>query len=53
MLGPELQPEELLLEAVVAPRKEVNGEESSDEKVEVDSTLYPGGLVPKRMRDEI
>ena len=27
--------------------------ESSDEEVEVGSSLYPGELAPKRMRDEI
>ena len=48
----ELQPEELLLEAVGAPWKEVSGEESSDEEVEVGSPLYPGGLAPKRIGDE-
>ena len=52
MLGAKLQPEELLLEAVEAPRKEVSGGESSDEEVEVGSSLYPGELAPKRMRDE-
>ena len=51
VLGAELQPEELLLEAVEAPWKEVSDEESSDEEVEVGSPLYPGGLAPKRMRD--
>ena len=52
VLGEELQLKELLLEAVEAPWKEVSGEESSDEDVEVGSPLYPGGLAPKRMRDE-
>ena len=54
VLGAELQPEEPLLEAVKAPWKEVSGEESSDEEVEVGSPLYPRGrgLAPKRMRDE-
>ena len=44
--------EELLLEAVEAPWKEVSCGESSDEEVEVGSSLYPGELAPKRMRDE-
>ena len=43
----ELQPEELLLEAVEAPWKE-----SSDGEMMVASSLHPGGLAPKRMRDE-
>ena len=52
VLSAELQPEELLLEAVKAPWKEASDEESSDEEVEVGSPLYPGELAPKRMRDE-
>ena len=40
VLSAELQPEELLLEAVDAPWKEVRDEESSDEEVEVGSSLY-------------
>ena len=53
MLGAELQPEELLLEAVDAPWKEVSDRESSDEEVEMGSPLYPRGLslAPKKMRD--
>jgi hypothetical protein len=51
VLSVELQPEELLLEAVEAPWKEVSNEESSDGKMEVGSSLQPGGLAPKRMRD--
>ena len=30
----------------------MSGEESSDDEVVVDSPLYPGGLAPKRTRDE-
>ena len=51
MLGGELQRGELLLEAVEAPWKEENGGESSDGEVEMGSTLHPGGLASKRMRD--
>ena len=47
VLEAELQPEELLLEAVDEPWQEV-----SDEEVELGSPLYPRGLAPKRMRDE-
>ena len=39
VLSAELQPEELLLEAVEAPWKEMSDEESSDEEVEVGSSL--------------
>ena len=46
----ELQPEELLLEAVEASWKEVSNEESSDGEMEVGSSLQPGGLAPKRIR---
>ena len=51
VLGAELQPEELLLEAVEAPWKEASDGESSDEEMEMGSPLYPRGLTPKRMRD--
>ena len=51
VLGAELQPEELLLEAVEAPWKEERDEVSSGEEVEACSPLQPGGLAPKRMRD--
>ena len=40
VLSVELQPEELLLEAVEAPWKEVSDEESSDEEMMVASSLY-------------
>ena len=52
VLGAELRQEELLLEAVGAPWKEMRGEESNDEEVRMCSPLYPSDLVPKRMRDE-
>ena len=51
MLSAELQPEELLLEAVEAPWKEMSDEESSDEEVEVCAPLQPRGLAPKRVRE--
>ena len=51
VLGAELQPEELLLEAVEAPWKEVSDGESSDEEMEMGSPLYPRGPAPKRMGD--
>ena len=51
VLSVELQPEELLLEAVEAPWREESGEESSGGEMEVGSSLQPGGLAPKRMRD--
>ena len=47
----ELQPEELLLEAVEAPWREESDEESSGEEVEACAPLQPRGLAPKRMRD--
>ena len=37
---------------VEAPWVEMGDEESSEEEVEVGSSLYPGELAPKRMRDE-
>ena len=40
VLSVELQPEELLLEAVEAPWKEVSDEESSDGEMMVASSLY-------------
>jgi len=46
-VGVELQPEELLLEAVEAPWREERDEVSSGEEVEVCSPLQPGGLAPK------
>ena len=49
VLGAELQPEKRL-EAAEAPWKGMSDEQSSDEEVEVGSSLYPGGLAPKRMR---
>ena len=50
MLSVELQPEELLLEAVEVPWRGESGEESSGEEMEAGSSLQPGGLAPKRMR---
>ena len=47
VLGAELQPEELLLEA---PWKEVSDEESSDGEMVVASSLHPGGLHHKPNR---
>ena len=35
-----------------APWKEMSDEESSDEEVDVGSSLYPGELASKRTRDE-
>jgi hypothetical protein len=40
VLGAELQPEELLLEAVEAPWKEVSDGESSDEEIIIIKVLY-------------
>ena len=51
MLDVELQPEELLLEAVEAPWREERDEVSSEEEAEVCGPLQPGGLAPKRVRD--
>ena len=48
----ELQPEEPLLEAVEAQWKVLSNEGSSDEEVEVGSSLYPGELAPNRTRNE-
>ena len=45
VLGEELQPEELLLEAVEAPWKEESDGESSDGEVEMGSPLHPGWLI--------
>ena len=47
----ELQPKWLLLEAVAAPWGEESDEEPSGGEVEVGSSLQPGGLAPKMMRD--
>ena len=51
VLGVELQPKGLLLEAVGAPWREESDEVSSGEEVGVCSPLRPGGLAPKRMGD--
>ena len=48
VLGVELQPEELLLEAVEAPWREESEEVSSGEEVEGHASLQPRGPTPKR-----
>ena len=55
VLSVELQPEELLLEAVEAPWREESDEESSGGEMEVVtcSSLQPGGLVPEGVRDVV
>ena len=51
VLSVELQPEELLLEAVEAPWREESDEESSGGEAEACAPLQPRGLAPKWMRD--
>ena len=54
VLGVELQPEELLLEAVEAPCswREERDEMSSGEEMEGQAVRQPGGPAPKRLRGE-
>ena len=51
VLGVELQPEELLLEAVEAPWREKGNGEAGGVEVEGQVGLQPGGPAPKGLRD--
>ena len=49
VLSVELQPEELLLEAMELSWRKESGEESSGEEMEVGSSMQPGGLATQSL----